>query len=198
MKNEILEKGYASFDITNEEELNLLSLIYDKISKDNFHTLKVSYNDIKSDHYVPYDSFSNLNKVKNEILTKDNLAQIWFATYDKSNEVSNLLKSVFSKYYDNTDIQILDSITLYNEGCFIVPHIDGKDLNRIAGILIYLNKDYNEQNGGNLILKNEIKIIPEYGRVVIIDYTQNSVEHEVTKVIEGERYAICAFIHKKQ
>ncbi len=197
MENELLKNGYVSFDIKDEEELNLLSLIYDKISKDNFHTLKVSYNDIKSDHYIPYDSFSNLNKVKNELLTKDNLAQIWFVTYDKSNEVSNLLKSVFLKYYNNTDIQILDSITLYNEGCFIVPHIDGKDPKRIAGILIYLNKNYNEENGGNLILKNEIKVVPEYGRVVIIDYTQNSVEHEVTKLITGERYAICAFIHKK-
>jgi len=32
---------------------------------------------------------------------------------------------------------------------------------------------------------------------VVIDYTQNSIKHLVTPVIENDRKAICAFIHKK-
>ena len=35
------------------------------------------------------------------------------------------------------------------------------------------------------------------GNTIVIDYTQNEVSHEVTKIVKGQkRRAICAFIHK--
>lgn len=198
MKKELLENGFVSFDITSQYELELLSKIYSNLSHDEFNKLVVSYDNVSHTHQVEPSTFEKLNKTKDELIETDNLAQIWFSAFDSSSETNLLLKSIFYKFYEYTDVDFLNIITLYNNGCFIIPHLDGKDPNRIMGVLIYLNKDYNEANGGNLILKNETKIVPEYGKVVIIDYTQNSVEHEVTKVLEGERYAICAFIHKKQ
>ena len=197
MKKELLENGFVSFDITSEYELELLSKIYSNLSYDGFNKLVVSYDNISHTHQVQPSTFEKLNKTKDELIETDNLAQIWFSAFDQSSETNLLLKSNFYKFYEYTDVDFLNVITLYNNGCFIIPHIDGEDPTRIMGVLIYLNKNYNEANGGNLILKNETKIVPDYGRVVVIDYTQNSVEHEVTKVLEGERYAICAFIHKK-
>jgi Rps23 Pro-64 3,4-dihydroxylase Tpa1-like proline 4-hydroxylase len=198
MKKELLENGFVSFEITSQYELDLLSTIYSNLPNTQFNKLVVSYDNVSNNYPVNNSTFKNLSKTKDELIQTDNLAQIWFSAYDTSTETNLLLKSIFYKFYEYTDVHFLNVITLYNNGCFIIPHIDGEDPNRIMGVLIYLNKDYNEAKGGNLILKNETKIVPEYGRVVIIDYTQNSVEHEVTKVLEGERYAICAFIHKKQ
>lgn len=197
MKEELIKNGFITFDITDENELKLLSNIHSIISNNNFHTLRVSYNNVGHNHMLPYDSFSNLDIKKNELLNHPNLAQIWYVDFPKKTEIYDLLTSIYLKFYSINDIEILDSVTLFNDGCFIIPHNDGRDPKRIAGILIYLNKNYDENNGGCLILKNKTKIVPEYGRVVVIDYTENSVEHEVTKVKNSERYAICAFIHKK-
>lgn len=197
MKKELLENGYVSFDITSEYELNLLSTIYSNLPNTDFNKLVVSYGNVANDYPLNPSTLEKLNEIKKELVKTDNLAQIWFAAQDTSTETNLLLKSIFYKFYEYTNVNFLNILTLYNDECFIIPHEDGKDRDRILGILIYLNKNYDESNGGNLILKNETKIVPEYGRVVLIDYTQNSVNHEVTKVIDGERYAICAFIHKK-
>lgn len=197
MKKELLENGYVSFDITSEYELNLLSTIYSNLPNTDFNKLVVSYGNVANDYPLNPSTLEKLNEIKKELVKTDNLAQIWFAAHDTSTETNLLLKSIFYKFYEYTNVNFLNILTLYNDGCFIISHEDGKDRDRILGILIYLNKNYDESNGGNLILKNETKIVPEYGRVVLIDYTQNSVNHEVTKVIDGERYAICAFIHKK-
>lgn len=197
MKKELLENGFVSFDITSEYELNLLSTIYSNLPNTDFNKLVVSYGNVANNYPVEKSSFENLNETKKELIQTDDLAQIWFSAYDTSNETNLLLKSILYKFYEYTNVNFLNALTLYNDGCFIIPHEDGEDPNRILGILIYLNKNYDESNGGNLILKNETKIVPEYGKVVVIDYTQNSVNHEVTKVINGERYAICAFIHTK-
>jgi GDP-L-fucose synthase len=91
---------------------------------------------------------------------------------------------------------------MYTEGCFIEEHIDGRDSDRMAGFLFYLNKDYDKDNGGLLKVidpnTNEtIDIVPEFGQAICIDYINNEISHEVTPVKSGKRLAICAFIHKK-
>lgn len=197
MKKELLENGFVSFDITSEYELNLLSTIYSNLPNTDFNKLVVSYGNVADNYPVNTSTLETLNQIKNDLVKTDNLAQIWFSAHDTSTETNLLLKSILYKFYEYTNVNFLNILTLYNDGCFIIPHEDGKDPARILGILIYLNKNYDEANGGNLILKNKTKIVPEYGKVVVIDYTQNSVNHEVTKVIDGERYAICAFIHTK-
>ena len=196
MKEELLNNGYISFDIDNE----LLETIYNE-STDNesFNLIKVSHNSIAEDTYVNNQNFHQHEKLKINFIQDDNLEQIWHWKEDKSDTIKKLLYQVFSEYYHYKfdELIIYPSVTLFTQGCFINEHNDGKDPNRIAGILIYLNKDYDETNGGCLILKNETKIVPEYGKVVIIDYTQNTVQHAVTTVLKTDRKAICAFIHKK-
>lgn len=189
MKEELLKNGYIIFDI-DEKNIEI---------EDNtkFNMLKISYNHVSDNRESPFGNFNQNENAKNKLLNTDNLEQIWH--WKKDEKHYNLLYSIFRKFYDYKfdELNIMSTITLFTKGCFINEHYDGGNKDRIAGILIYLNKNYNEENGGCLILENDTKVIPEYGRVVVIDYTQNSVKHLVTPIIENERKAICAFIHKK-
>lgn len=196
MKEQLLNTGYISFDIDNE----LLEKIYkESLDNETFNLIKVSHDSISENTHVNKNDFHQHEKLKNNFIQDDNLEQIWHWKMDSSETIKRLLYNIFKEYYDYQfdELNILSSVTLFTQGCFINEHNDGKDPNRIAGILIYLNKDYDETNGGCLILENKTKIVPEYGRVVIIDYTQNVIQHAVTTVLENDRKAICAFIHKK-
>ena len=183
MKKELLENGFITFDIDNE----LLQKIYEEsINNNSFDLLKVSNDSIESDAYFDKKSFEQQKLAKNLFIKNKNLAQIWHWKRDESDTLIKLIYQIFNEYYNYNfnEINILSSVTLFTKDCFIKEHNDSSDKNRIAGILIYLNKNYEENNGGCLILKGNTKIIPEYGKVVIIDYTQNIVQHEVTTVIE--------------
>ena len=45
--------------------------------------------------------------------------------------------------------------TMFNKMCYINPHYDGLNNNKLCNILIYLNDDYKNGYGGELIIKNE-------------------------------------------
>jgi hypothetical protein len=65
--------------------------------------------------------------------------------------------------------------------------------------LIYLNEEYDENNGGYLVLNNTEKVIPTFGRVAIIDLQTFDIPHMVTKVTGGMgRYAMLSFIKRKE
>lgn len=146
------------------------------------------------------------NAKRNEWLLEydDSVFQSWFTVetdfnYPKSIELFN---KIFSKYYsvDATTVKHNFMHTLFNKDCFIKEHTDGGDKDRIAGLLIYLNEDYDKSKGGCLIVIDpitgeSIEVVPELGTVVVLDYTKNQISHEVTRVTDGERYAICNFIH---
>ena len=79
---------------------------------------------------------------------------------------------------DNVDLNLDISISLYNKGCFLDDHIDGKSpVKNYASMLVYLNKDWNEEWGGDLELwdKNKenciTKISPIANRCVIFNTT---------------------------
>ena len=136
----------------------------------------------------------------------DIVCQSWFNLQVDFNhtKVIELLNKIFLKYY-SIDTDLLKhhiAYTLFNKGSFIVEHTDGSDANRIAGVLIYLNENYDKNDGGCLIVNDtntgeKIEVVPEMGNVVVLDYTENQIPHEVTKVLKGNRYAICTFIHYK-
>lgn len=197
MREQLLNDGFITFDIDND----LLETIYNQsINNESFNLFKVSHNSIAENTEVNKQDFNQHEILKSKFIKDDNLEQIWHWKVDNSTTIKKLLYQVFSECYDYDydELNIMASVTLFTKDCFINEHNDGKDPNRIAGILIYLNKNYDEKNGGCLSLKGETTIVPEYGRVVVIDYTQNTVQHAVTKVIKNDRKAICAFIHKKQ
>jgi hypothetical protein len=196
MKEELLKNGYIVFNIdTTNVELN--KAYEESIDNNVFNFLKISFNSVSDNRQTPFTNFIENENKKNKILNEDKLEQIWH--WKLETKYNEFIYSIFKKFYDYKfdELNIMSSLTLFTKGCFINEHYDGGNSDRVAGILIYLNKNYNEENGGCLVLEDNTKIIPEYGRVVIIDYTQNSVKHLVTPVIENDRKAICAFIHKK-
>ena len=127
------------------------------------------------------------------------LSQYWY--YGEDNSVLDNFKKLFTKmvniFYNETgEYQISHNtqITYYDKNCFLQKHEDGLVDGRICAILFYLNEDYKIENGGNLILDDKETILPIYGNVAMIDFTQGNVSHEVTKVVDGiGRYAVLAF-----
>jgi Rps23 Pro-64 3,4-dihydroxylase Tpa1-like proline 4-hydroxylase len=86
----------------------------------------------------------------------------------------------------------------YNKNCRFVPHHDSLETGNICSILIYLNENYDSNNGGLLILGNE-EINPIFGRCAIMDLTKHDIRHGVTEVISGDgRYAILSFPKTKK
>lgn len=63
---------------------------------------------------------------------------------------------------------------------------------------MYLNDDWENGYGGEIVVNNEITIPPLFGNIVILDFTQNNINHEVLNVIKEnfERYAIIKFFYK--
>ena len=96
---------------------------------------------------------------------------------------------------DSEELSIELSSTLYNDKCFLHDHIDGKSpVKNYASILIYLNENRNEEDGGNLILRGDdkidYKVVPEFGRVTIIDLQNFDIYHAVEKIINNKKYTI--------
>jgi len=101
-------------------------------------------------------------------------------------------------YFENGLDQF--DLTLYEKNDFIEPHSDGIDPQRLCVILIYLNDDYQTGFGGELIIKNHIKVTPIFGNVAILDFTANNPIHSVNHVLDDEfkRFAFIKFFYKEK
>ena len=79
-------------------------------------------------------------------------------------------------------------LTLFEKEDLITPHRDGRNPGRICAILIYLNDDWKEGDGGELVVidkqNKKIKIPPKFGTTVVLDFTleENNLSHAVLPV----------------
>ena len=90
--------------------------------------------------------------------------------------------------------------TLYLKNSILDNHrdheynVNNPNLNFIkaANILIYLNKNYNKDNGGLFIVEDSIEIIPEYGNILFLNFMNGSdPSHQVSKVVGNDnRFAL--------
>jgi len=175
-----------------------------------------------------FKSFDEASKKKNELLdiqktdSKLILSQLWYCNnlneiigkYASKNNIKCPINQPFSKFekyvsnitkyffdFEDTQEYVLFApmTTYYNEGCMLANHSDGTGTGRICALLIYLNEEYDENNGGILILNNEEKVIPAFGKVAIIDLQTFDIPHMVTEVTGGlGRFAILTFVKKKE
>jgi Rps23 Pro-64 3,4-dihydroxylase Tpa1-like proline 4-hydroxylase len=96
---------------------------------------------------------------------------------------------------DNIKFKHNPQLTMYDKGCLLKDHKDGIGTGRLCVVLAYLNENYDETNGGNLILDNHLKVVPELGNIAIIDLDRFDVAHEVTEVVgDLKRYTALSFI----
>ncbi len=78
-------------------------------------------------------------------------------------------------------------LTMYKKGGVLMKHSDGKaealEKNKIikpANILIYLNKNYNPNIGGNFVVNGQT-VAPEFGKLIFLNFrNDNDPEHEVS------------------
>jgi len=113
--------------------------------------------------------------------------------------ISNFQENFARKYYSDKNYKsYMKNVKLqfYDKDCEIKLHDDGRPEDRICVFLYFLNNEWNEENGGHLILydKNneKIKINPVFPNFVVLDSDIN-LFHEVEKVNKDMKYNIVSF-----
>lgn len=223
--------GYCDFDLKdfNEDFYNLfLSIKYkesDEKYLDNFTCVRFDYHDGKNDyHHQSRDVFENFKKAdsrKTEILNSfeiEPIAQLWLQSESFPNgsdgEFSNVYYRILEYFYNKNEKDTNCGLqwTCYSEGCFLKDHNDGQgeEYQNTCAILIYLNDEWDEDWGGNLILRNtknandknkktEHKVVPKFGKVAIIDLGTFDTAHAVETIIGNHnRCTLLAFATDKE
>jgi Rps23 Pro-64 3,4-dihydroxylase Tpa1-like proline 4-hydroxylase len=183
-------------DVTNRELINdmVISDMYDETGNSKMYKA---------------GTFENSEKIKNYIrnsFPKEDIFQIWhWNGADMGMDVETYYKPYFDKiaryFYDVEPSQQLkynSQFTMYSNGCYLQNHKDGKVDGRLCVVLIYLNEEYDESNGGILILNGNEKVLPKIGNIAILDLGEFDIEHEVTEVVGNQnRYCVLSFISLK-
>lgn len=175
------QNNYKSFDETNMAKDSLLK----KCKDENLYASQIwYYNDINSMNLKVARLHENVNS--------DELNDLIKTTYDE-------IVRYFFDFPEQQDFSHLIEFTYYDKGCVLGNHSDGTGTGRICACLIYLNEDYDFDNGGYLVLQNKEKILPKIGNVAIIDLQSFDIRHMVTEVTGGiGRYACLSFIKLKE
>ena len=188
LHSKLIKDGYLSFDLDNETK-EKLKPIADKIKQIEFRNLRhTSCGTSDSTN----DSFQNLEKLKEEYAPLKKW-QVWYQDNNLRPKLSEdeyfFLREVFTSIIedvypaDSYDTNFFINCTMYNKLCYINKHQDGSAGHRLTNILIYLNDDYAEGMGGEIIINNE-KVNPELGKVAILDFSENNPQHKVTEVLD--------------
>ena len=214
---EIVNKGYAIGNIldilTPEQKIDLEKNIqYVKDSAADKTELKYRFdfsggptytdNMIKLDaikareEHIEKNGYHTFQRFWEYIINDENITKF----FDKiSVAIGN---SLYPKY--NITLNDLDSrgrYMLYENGDFIKAHEDGFDARRLCVVLLYLNDDWKEGDGGELVIKNNGKetiVLPKLGNYAVLDFTKNNVTHEALKVNNDfKRFSYIHFLNFK-
>ena len=188
LHTKLISNGYLSFDLSNETKKKLKP-IADKIKQIEFTNLRhTGCGNSDSTN----DSFENLEKLKEEYAPLKRW-QVWYQDNNLRTKISedeySVLREVFTSIIedvypaDSYDTNFFINCTMYNKLCYINRHQDGTGGNRLTNILIYLNEDYTEGMGGEIVINDE-KVNPELGKVAILDFSKNNPTHSVTEVLD--------------
>jgi Rps23 Pro-64 3,4-dihydroxylase Tpa1-like proline 4-hydroxylase len=210
-KEHFLEHGYCNaslkdidLDFYNYLETNFIS---DNNLQDKFHQLRFDSEVFKTVYRSSIETYEDARLKKEEFLNlyKDGyITQCWYISHaiDKNqhNVISKGIYNICKYFYDLKETDSIDTqetlLSYYDKGCRFSPHKDAATIN-LCSIIIYLNKNYNKEHGGLLLLNGE-EIVPEFGNVGLMDLSKHDISHGVTKVTEGNgRYAILSFAKLK-
>jgi Rps23 Pro-64 3,4-dihydroxylase Tpa1-like proline 4-hydroxylase len=175
-----VEKKNELIELIEKEKLNL---IFGQ-SKDKFDIMQIWY-------------YADLSKIlpQYNYITKETNKDYYY--------LKNRIKNMMTYFFDFEETQdfvfFSPTFTYYDTGCVLKNHSDGTNTGRVCALLIYLNEEYDENDGGILILNDEEKVVPKFGKVAIIDLQSFDIKHQVTKVTGGiGRYAFLTFIKTKE
>jgi Rps23 Pro-64 3,4-dihydroxylase Tpa1-like proline 4-hydroxylase len=209
INNQLLTDGYYITKL-NTEVAEKVKEIFSKIKdiefRDAIHT------NCGELGYTNNTDFETLEKLKKEYAPLKQW-QFWYVEnslgkyisneeieYIKENVFRNLIKQCYEASLYNLEMFNL-SYTMYNKQCYINPHSDGLSTYKLCNILLYLNEDYEDGFGGELIVNDNVIIKPEFGTIAVLDFTKVNPKHEVTEVIHDtfKRFAILtSFIYNNK
>lgn len=186
---------FGELDLKQKEELKE---IFDTYKNEEFRFVNhVGYLQNNTNNF----SFEELEKIKINCINDGKAQQFWYFNptikwHAKDliffkNTINNILKEVYPENVINEFENIKHiSFTLFNNGCFINNHSDANDKKMLCNFLIYLSEDYVDGMGGELIVENNYKITPQFGKYAIIDFYYSNPNHRVEKILgDYNRYA---------
>jgi Rps23 Pro-64 3,4-dihydroxylase Tpa1-like proline 4-hydroxylase len=208
-KEHFLEYGYCNaslkdidLDFYNYLESNFLCDEENNI-QNKFFRFRFDSTNFETVYRSTTESYEDARIKKEEFLSlynNDDITQCWFGSYVSNNEqrkiIQNGIYNICKYFYNLKNGVSLDTseleLTYYDKGCRFRVHHDAITIN-LCSIIIYLNKNYNRENGGLLYLNGE-EIIPEFGNIGFMDLSKSDISHGVSEVTGGPgRYAILAF-----
>jgi Rps23 Pro-64 3,4-dihydroxylase Tpa1-like proline 4-hydroxylase len=203
--------------MSSEEEYNL---ILEKI--ENLANRKEKYfsyrNQVSDATHLSHKVKIQDIEERKKLITKNNFEvfQQWYEVFYEDEYVldikyhfrNKLNKILFDLYpeLNNSNIEHTDTITLYENEDFILPHKDGQNKGRLCVVLVYLSdpKTYND-GGGRLKLSNENsgqitkEVLPLRPNYAILDFTKHNVWHSVEKVKNNfRRFCYIDFICNRE
>lgn len=225
VKEGFIKNGYCQIPINliNPDFYEFI-IQYLKCNKENnlknlFNTFRFDSNKFETRFTNGENNHLETNSEKERLYSlyddKD-ITQIWFwnnnwlqiANYfnvdSKSfrDTIENGLNDILKFLYDLEDgIELSHQelqLTYYNKYCRFVPHTDGPQTGLLCSMILYLNEDYDRNDGGLLVFNDEL-ITPELGICAVMDLTKHDIRHGVTTVTNGPgRFAILSFPKIKQ
>ena len=199
--NQLTTKGYYTTQI-NPNITEKVKEIFSKIKDIEFRN--ATHTACGETGYTHDTDFVVLEELKKEYAPLKKW-QFWYQEQNLNNYLSiietdylkdeifrDLVKQCYPPELFNIESCHL-TYTMYNKQCYIHKHQDGLSPYKICNILLYLNEDYNRNDGGLLVFNDEL-ITPELGICAVMDLTKHDIRHGVTKVIGGPgRFAILSF-----
>lgn len=224
-KNLLKTKGYTSFNLKDFNSEYYDYLLPFKCNEQS--NLKQHIKGLRADYpgcnyqKDTYKTFEEAEAEKNQMIKNlskyetGHFSQIYYQSsfnpiFEKftgidsgNNPMYNHIISNITKHFFDLDESIKlgapTTITYYDKECMLARHSDGTGTGRVCAMLIYLNEEYDENDGGILVLGNEYRVLPVFGNVAIIDLQSFDILHEVTKVTGGlGRFALLSFVKRKE
>jgi Rps23 Pro-64 3,4-dihydroxylase Tpa1-like proline 4-hydroxylase len=200
---------HNSFDLTTaKNSINRLRIDGSSTENRTIEQILKKYNlenfDAQTEHIRVNSETLEYQTIAKEITPYyKHISQIWFCSTDVHSTGFQIISDKINKkitkdlYNQTISEPCVSELTLYTDGCFIENHNDGEQNFRNCVILIYLNKNWKEDDGGEIILNGNLYIPPTFGKVVVLDFLHHNIEHAVNKVKNDfERYTLIKFINK--
>lgn len=211
-----MENGYCHFsiDLIDKQFYNFLNHFKCNDTDDLKYTIdsfRFDCSEIEtSEHGKGYGELKSIKENLYSVYGHTNPSQIWFwgnsfSIFEekiglKQDEILKTIKSgidgIVNYLYNLNGVEFKHpqlQITYYDKNSRFTPHTDGPDTKKQCSVIIYLNENYDKNNGGLLVLGDN-EFAPEFGTVAVMDLTNNDIRHGVTEVISGNgRFAILSF-----
>ena len=207
--NQLTTKGYYTTQI-NPNITEKLKEIFSKIKDIEFRD--ATHTTCGETGFTHDTDFAVLEELKKEYAPLKKW-QFWYAEQNLNKHLSvteieylkdeifrDLIKQCYPSDLYNIDSCHL-SYTMYNKQCYINKHQDGLSPHKICNILLYLNEDYKDGYGGELVINGNVVIKPEFGTLAVLDFTTANPMHEVREVLDDnfKRFAILtSFIYNNK